>query len=368
MPGTPCLMMIIKTQNNLSKNKTYWFKRHPVIALVSFSIFGCIFVIILAELSARIIFPEWHPMREERVKFWRYDELLGWAHNPGQRGRLNHIDFSVEVVINSDGLRDDEYSLERNSKKRMLILGDSYGWGYGVNHDERFSEILERNHSVWEIINASMSGYGTDQQLLYLKQKGIFYKPDVVLLLFHENDFENNIHKEQYWYYKPYFIFENRTLRLKNKPVPKATLKQKIDRFFYGRTYLGKKISIYKTYQFINYFDSVLGRNENAKTPSNLPKRQNKYIVTKYLIKALNKLSKENGARFIIVSTPMNKKRRSFLYDVTREEGIAFLSLYSTFRKIKERVLFPHDYHWNALGHEVAAKEIDEFLQRERVF
>ena len=41
----------------------------------------------------------------------------------------------------------------------MLILGDSFGWGYGVEHHERFSKILEDAHPDWEIINASVTGF-----------------------------------------------------------------------------------------------------------------------------------------------------------------------------------------------------------------
>jgi len=48
----------------------------------------------------------------------------------------------VEVVINSKGMRDGEHSMVPTGKRRMLILGDSFGWGYGVEHHERFSKIL----------------------------------------------------------------------------------------------------------------------------------------------------------------------------------------------------------------------------------
>lgn len=41
----------------------------------------------------------------------------------------------------------------------MLILGDSFGWGYGVEHHERFSKILEEAHPDWEIISASVTGF-----------------------------------------------------------------------------------------------------------------------------------------------------------------------------------------------------------------
>src|SRR4030095_12115366 len=102
-------------------------------------------------------------------------------------------EFSVEVSINSHGQRDDEYPVERTGKRRMFVLGDSLGWGFGVELHERFSERMEDIHPDWEIINASVSGYSTDQELLYLQHQGMVFAPDVVLLLFHPNDFEGNV-------------------------------------------------------------------------------------------------------------------------------------------------------------------------------
>ena len=150
-----------------------WFYRHPGLTLSAIAFLGCGAATVSVEISARMFFPEWAPTREERVKFWIHSELLGWEHTPNQQGRFNHRDFSVDVAINSHGMRDDEYSIERTDKKRMLVLGDSFGWGFGVEHQERFSEMLEKKHRNWEIINASVSGYGTDQQYLFLREKGM---------------------------------------------------------------------------------------------------------------------------------------------------------------------------------------------------
>jgi len=88
-----------------SERGKYFFQRYPKTTLVLTALFGCLLVAVLMELAVRSMSREWAPTREERAKFWRYDPLVGWSHQPGQRGRLNHRDFTIEVAINSQGLR-----------------------------------------------------------------------------------------------------------------------------------------------------------------------------------------------------------------------------------------------------------------------
>jgi len=344
----------------------YWFHRHPKFTLSLFALFGCVAASILMELTARVLFPGWAPATEERVKFWTYDELLGWAHAPSQRGRFNHPDFSVEVVINSQGMRDNEYSMERTGKRRMLVLGDSFAWGFGVEHHERFSEILENAHPDWEIINASVSGYGTDQEFLLLKERGIAFKPDVVLLLFYENDFASNIHTQEHWYFKPLFVIENGQLKLQNVPVPKATINQRLRRFFLGRTYLGPSLYSGKD-AFLRLFRSLVG-GKTGDRDTDSGDKQRMHNVTYHLIKGMVDVCKKNGSVLVLVSVPMSAEKRRFLQGIAARETIPYLPLDSHFESSVTRVVFPHDPHWNTKGHELAANVIDAFLLELGVF
>lgn len=345
--------------------RRYWFHRHPKLTLSALTLCGCIVGLIVTELTARVLFPAWAPAREERVKFWTYDELLGWAHTPNQRGRFNHRDFSVEVVHNSQGMRDSEYSMERTEKKRMLVLGDSFGWGFGVEHHERFSEILEHAHPNWEIMNASVSGYGTDQQFLFLKERGIAFKPDVVLLLFHPNDFENNRHAEESWHFKPFFVIERGQLKLQNVPVPKATTRQRLQRLVLGRTHLGSRVS-----RAMKFFFPGLehqGAVQQGSVTSSQETNESMHEVTYHLITAMHALCKKNGSDFMLVSAPMNTKKRTFLQKIAAEENIPYLPLDAHFASTVTSITFPHDEHWNVQGHAIAANAIAAFVWKRGV-
>ncbi len=149
-----------------------------------------------------------------------YDSQLGWRNIPNWHSKTN----GRTLTINSRGLRDREYPLDKPAGvRRILVLGDSYAWGYGVSDDEIFTEILEQklslNDSKWQVLNSGVSGWGTDQQYLYLKEEGIHYEPDVVVLAFFLlNDPENNTHSRQYGLNKPLFLDPD--LTLVNVPVP----------------------------------------------------------------------------------------------------------------------------------------------------
>ena len=323
------------------------------------SVLGMIVLLALAEGATRLWFPAWAPARPERADFWVYDDLLGWAHRPGQHGRLVHRDFSVEVDISSQGLRDAEYPYERTSKKRMLVLGDSYGWGFGVEHDEVFSEILERRHPDWEIINASVSGYGTDQQLLYLERRGRRFAPDAVLLLFNSSDFENNSSGVQYWHNKPFFALDGDRVTLKNHPVPRLTLKQRLDRFFMGKTYLLSRL-----------YRPTLGRHLAWWQPGDrvdlgpYDSIEYKELMAQRLLDQIHERCREMEARFVLVSSPLLPEAREVLEVWSRRAGVPYLALEASFVAAgRELPLeFAHDRHWNPAGHAIAAGAIEEFL------
>src|SRR5262249_1319921 len=151
------------------------------------------------------------------------------------------------------------------------------------------------------------SGYGTDQEFLFLKTKGMALKPDVVLLLFYVNDFENNVHGEEYWHFKPYFVIERGQLQLHNVPVPKATINQQLEWFLLGRTYIGQKL----------YFDldknGLLGNRNIGNRDKGSEDEQRMFDVTYQLITSMNDLCKKSRSLFVLVSIPLDAKRRTFL-------------------------------------------------------
>jgi hypothetical protein len=115
---------------------------------------------------------------------------LGYVHPKSVSYELgkNH------VTLNSKGLRDREVDYPKAAGEgRILTLGDSvtFGWGVsqGVTFSDRMEPLLEqRTGQPWEVINAGVNGYNTEQERIWLESEGLRYDPDIVILTYVAND------------------------------------------------------------------------------------------------------------------------------------------------------------------------------------
>jgi lysophospholipase L1-like esterase len=108
-------------------------------------------------------------------------------------GEFNNREFHTHVRINERGLRDRDYPYQKPpGVRRVLLLGDSFVFGWGVEAEESIAKQLERRLAGVEVLNGGCSGWSTAQEGAFLRDEGIRYDPDVVLLFFCENDVEAN--------------------------------------------------------------------------------------------------------------------------------------------------------------------------------
>ena len=174
------------------------------------------------ELTLRVLDPR--VLREgdsERIIAYRHDADLGWAPVPNSEFSVT-AERRIHVKHNSLGLRDIE--LGASGKPRILFVGDLFVWGNDVEADERFTDRLRKALPAYEIVNAGVSGYGTDQQYLWLKRLWDRIQPAVVVLMFTVvNDRWDNISNVRYdGYFKPYFTTApDGQLVLSGQPAPK---------------------------------------------------------------------------------------------------------------------------------------------------
>lgn len=193
----------------------------PRLARIGFRLgallFGLFVAAAIGEAALRLLQPPGLGISDnEREFFCRFDPLLGWRpienvtgiHAPHGRRALVHQ--------NALGLRGpDDMKLERSDgRRRVLVLGDSYVWGFGVDQSRIFS-APEVHRTGQEILNLGVSGYGTDQEYLLYRERGALLQVDqVVLALTPYNDIANNLAPRQYGYDKPFFTLEGGTLVL----------------------------------------------------------------------------------------------------------------------------------------------------------
>jgi lysophospholipase L1-like esterase len=116
----------------------------------------------------------------------------------GFRLRSNYTYTEVggaRVRTNSRGFRNREVSAERPpGSVRILAVGDSSTFGYGVRADETYPAVLERLLSkrypgrTVEVINAGTPGWSSGNGAAFLAREGLAWKPDAVLISFGYNE------------------------------------------------------------------------------------------------------------------------------------------------------------------------------------
>ena len=101
---------------------------------------------------------------------------------------------------NSEGFRDYEHPVGKpNNTYRIIALGDSFTEGTWVRMNYTWPKQLERklnqiNSSTrFEILNFGRGGAGTLEEVKLFKEKGLKYKPNMVILLYYPNDWEDSL-------------------------------------------------------------------------------------------------------------------------------------------------------------------------------
>ncbi|MBI4403383.1 MAG: SGNH/GDSL hydrolase family protein [Deltaproteobacteria bacterium] len=128
------------------------------------------------------------------IKMDSSNPQISHIHRPYSKARL----MNVSVEINSDGFRDREHSLNTNGDYRIIFLGDSLTFGWGVELTQIFKERLEKELKKsypTDVINFGIGNYNTEQQVSLFLEKGLKYRPDKVVVFYFINDAEPTPHK-----------------------------------------------------------------------------------------------------------------------------------------------------------------------------
>ncbi len=167
---------------------------------------------LLALVVAEFIFRAYKQIGWQRaVKYHQHalylmlpDSPLEYVLRPGVK-RENEVAKSGikwSYQLNADGFRDDEFDVQSN-KKRVLFVGDSYAFGWGVDQQEVLPYQLEQLLAGppyamdVDIYNLGVPGYNTVQEFHLLNQVLDRYSPELVMLGYVMNDAQPqaNVHE-----------------------------------------------------------------------------------------------------------------------------------------------------------------------------
>lgn len=341
------------------------FKKLLVNSLLS--IITIFILLLVAEAVVRVVMPNTVKIR----MMHQPDENLGYRMVPGYEMTYTTPEFKEYVKLNSRGLRDREYSTENDPNTyRILALGDSFAFGVGVNAEETYPKVLETllnqhpiggNSKKYEVINAGVEGYGTEQEYVYLKELIDRYRPKLIIVGLHYNDVGDVM-----------------------KGIPSAYTRSRLKNRVYFLSYLRGLQILLANKKHIR--ENLFGVYQDTYSPE---LEKGFQMTEEYLVK-IQDFAKSYGAKTLIVTVPFcfeldkaewekkglgqeytdeffRKNMGKFsdrIMEFGTKRNVPILPLLQTFRNSKVRPLyFTEDAHWTKDGHRLAAETIDNYLR-----
>ena len=144
--------------------------------------------------------------------------------------------MGVQIQLNSQGFRNN-IDID-NTKKKILMLGDSMTLGWGAN--EAFSNNLEKKiNDNFQVLNAGIGNTNTYMQINNFFENYKKYNFDIIILNFFINDFEKVEIKEGNFIEKNFYSFTY----IKSKIIEILINSFLIDNWedFYAKTFKDKE-------------------------------------------------------------------------------------------------------------------------------
>ncbi len=116
-------------------------------------------------------------------ELFRYHPRLFWTLQPDLD--LSLIPWADRTT--PDGFRGVEAVAPKGEATRVVCLGDSCTYGFGVPHDAAWPAVLARNAGL-DVVNAGVPGYSSHQGVILWDERGSALDADVVTIQFGAND------------------------------------------------------------------------------------------------------------------------------------------------------------------------------------
>ncbi len=305
--------------------------------------------LIMVEIAIRVLDPLGVSYFEEASTYHLdkvSDPILVYKHAP----HLRRTYQGVSVFINELGFRDLKLERKRDDELRILLLGDSVTFGWGVPIEATFGRKLESTLTSKlgrpvRTVNTGTGSYNTVQELAVLRTYADVIEPNLVVLLYVNNDIEPND--------PPFDPWSQVSLQGKSPPTAVSILLW--------------KSWLYRLGHFAFQYSQRNG-------PASLDKKARGVTESMDALAAIATFCRERGMNFV-----------TFVYRSKREMLEGFSSaLLAEIRTIGQNYSFPVvdvgpwwngvdmrsvtnstiDSHLNNRGHEILAAGIADFLMK----
>ncbi len=285
--------------------------------------------------------------------------------------------YGIKTENNSFGLRDKDYLIPKpKDTYRILVLGDSFGWGFGVELNKTYMKLLERKLNNLseakkiEVINGAVPGTNTIDQVKQLERIGLKYEPDMILLVYNLNDVE---------YYPTGNESEVIDFDIDNK--------KDYERFGLGKGIRGQIQKLETRSRFILYLVGKIGSTLRGaglikseefswiyKNCNSFVDDNPGWIHSKSAIREIRDISKRKRMEFVLVIHPFIVNLNNYpckdahrtIREFGEREKIPTLDLFPFFegKNTGKLIINPIDSHPNEKGNEITSEALFPFVSR----
>lgn len=270
-------------------------------------------------------------------------------------------------IVNKEGFGDShDFTVENgfDERTRILFLGDSFTRGFGADVGESYVETVEQRLPEAVVWNAGVGGTGTNQAVTTFSDLGPQLQPQLTILGFYTNDFEDNLYPIDA---KIRFVRENGRIDV-------------IRNVYFDQN--GNLVWVPPTVSFVDYavagrlpipgaFERFLGNTRLGSLALELRKRfeslwkapipdphfQRSIELTGGYLSELRQLVESQGSAFLVVM--IDNRKDMDLPKMRFEAAVELLDeLEIPYMDTKPIIQQPDDYkplpdvHWNSAGHQ----------------
>jgi GDSL-like Lipase/Acylhydrolase family len=330
-------------------------RRKLILALCAIGV-SLLVILILGELGARFAFPD------SQLRYVGDPEAL-FYFEPNQDGtlKLNDGVTSFPSHINELGFRGGPI---RGKGRNILVLGDSFTYGWGVLDHETFSAKLgEWFAGEVTVINGGQPGYGVFQMAATLSRVEDIIRPDLVVLVIWQGDLlRQPLQGEEL----AGFFKRQRLSQLLKSSTLLTHIYRSVERLL---LMWGLDALVFRVGE-----GGSIGRGADQQTI--ITQHVRGWEADKERVLRIHEQARRYGKGVLLVFWPkedfapfaeegLAAKLTSTIEEFVTAHGIPFVSVQSAMRSVhsKSRLMVPKDLHPSSLAHCLAAKEIAKKLE-----
>jgi len=274
---------------------------------------------VVGEVAVRALYAEQSVLFPRYHTGYQYGKYTLRGIRPNAEFTHTSVDGKWAFVTNGRGFRNArDFAYEKpEGTLRLLSLGDSHTQGYEVRQDFTYTAVAERTLNARgvkaEAINAGVSGYSTAEALAFLENEGVRYRPDVVVLGFYANDFEDNLKAGLF------ALEDGRLVEKKHAHIPGVKIQDAIYslppvRWLSERSYFYSLLfnAVWEHFKALAARAARRSVATEYAVPTRAERSEAEVRLAEALVRRMHEFAKAHGIRFIVADIPARPDAHRF--------------------------------------------------------